>query len=297
MTKHKGLLMFSLFFVLMLHLVKAQELKIATYNIRNANKSDSINGNGWGQRLPIITKLIEYNQFDIIGMQEVLHSQKEDLENCLTQYKHIGVGRDDAKTKGEYASIFFKINRFDLIESGTFWLSQITDKPNKGWDAALPRICTWVQLKDKKHNKKIWFFNLHMDHIGVLARHESSKLVIDKIRQMCQADAAILVGDFNVDQRSESYKILANAFQDAYEASSFRYAFTGTFNGFNPNNNSDDRIDHVFINSSLIAERYAILTDSYRSKRTKADNNVNDEFILRLPSDHFPISVELKYKQ
>ena len=102
--------------------------------------------------------------------------------NALSTYNYyIGVGRDDGKTKGEYAPIFYRKDRFKLLRSGNFWLSENTIKPNKGWDAAYIRICTWGEFKDKTDKFKFWFFNLHMDHIGVVARRESAKLILSLI--------------------------------------------------------------------------------------------------------------------
>ena len=128
-------------------------------------------------------------------------------------------------------------DRFKLLRSGNFWLSENTIKPNKGWDAAYIRICTWGEFKDKTDKFKFWFFNLHMDHIGVVARRESAKLIIAKIKEMCAKDPVILTGDFNVDQTSESYQVLheSRILSDAYKVAQMRYATNGTCTGWNPN--------------------------------------------------------------
>ena len=267
--------------------VQSQNLNIATYNIRLENSGDSLQGNAWSKRCPIICELVRYHDFDIWGTQEVLHNQLLALQKNLPEYNHVGVGRDDGATKGEYASIFYKKDRFANLKSGHFWLSTDTEKPNKGWDAALPRICTWVRLQETGTNRIFWFFNLHFDHVGVEARRESAKLVLKKIIEMCGTEPVILVGDFNVDQRNESYALLQNSGKlfDSYEKAKIRYAQTGTFNGFNPNGNSDSRIDHIFVSSHFDVVRYGILTDSYR-----------DESSIRLPSDHFPVRAEARWR-
>ena len=267
--------------------VQSQDLNIATYNIRNENRGDSLQGNAWSKRLPVICELVRYHDFDVWGAQEVLHKQMIDVQKILNDYNHVGVGRDDGVTKGEYASIFYKKDRFTNLKSGHFWLSTDTEKPNKGWDAALPRICTWVRLQETGTNRTFWFFNLHFDHIGVEARRESAKLVLKKIIEMCGNEPVILVGDFNVDQRNESYALLQNSGRlfDSYEKTKIRYAQTGTFNGFNPNGNSDSRIDHIFVSSHFDVIRYGILTDSYR-----------DETSIRLPSDHFPVKAVVRWR-
>ena len=285
--------------MLCLGVLYAQDLIVGTYNVRNNNQGDAQKGNGWDQRCPVIVNLIQFNDFDIIGTQEVLHDQLEDLLAGLPEYQHVGVGRDDGKTKGEYAPILYKKERFKLLKSGDFWMAEKTDHPNKGWDAALPRICSWAQFKDKTKKKKIWFFNLHMDHVGVEARRQSAKLVLEKIKEMCGKDAVILTCDFNVDQTHKSYELLANSdiLSDSYEKARIRYALNGTFNAFKGNLMTNSRIDHIFISDKFIVDRYGILTDSYRTPKSNSEKlQVGDfprevfslEADVRMPSDHFP---------
>ncbi len=295
-----------LFVAFGLSLSHAQTLTVASYNIRNANQSDSINGNGWHQRCPVITQLVSFYDFDIWGAQEVLNRQLNDLLAGLPQYTSVGVGRDDGKTKGEYAPIFYKKDKITLLKSGDFWLSEQTDHPNKGWDAALPRICSWGYFKDKKSGLKFWFFNLHMDHVGVVARSESSKLVLKKIQEMCGKEPVILTGDFNVDQTHEGYDILTASplLTDSYERATVRYALNGTFNSFDPNLMTDSRIDHMFVSPAFDVLKYGVLTDTYRGKTNNTESIKGkdapqeisfQQYEARTPSDHFPIMAVLKY--
>jgi endonuclease/exonuclease/phosphatase family metal-dependent hydrolase len=212
----------------------------------------------------------------------------DDLLAVLPGYGHISAGRDDGKAKGEASPIFYKTSRFEVLKSGHFWLSEQPDRPSKGWDAALNRICTWGQFKDKESGKAFWFFNLHMDHVGVVARAESAKLVLAKIKEICGAEPVILTGDFNVDQRNESYTLIAESglLRCAYETAVVRYAHSGTFNAFNTQVTSDSRIDHIFVSKDFTVERYGILTDTY----------VPQEGPPRLPSDHYPVKVVLSNK-
>jgi len=278
----KTLLTFMLA-VLACCIAHAQKMTVATYNIRLYNAGDIKNGNGWDVRCPVVADLIRFHDFDIWGGQEVVHNQLNDLLAALPEYHYTGVGRDDGKTRGEYSPIFYKKDRFDLLKSGNFWLSEKTDTPNKGWDAACIRICSWGQFKDKESGKVFWAFNLHMDHVGTVARAESAKLVLAKVREMCEGQPTILMGDFNVDQRNESYKLIAESglLRDAYEICAVRYAYNGTFNNFDVQHNSDSRIDHIFVTKDFKVERYGILTDTYFPKGGP----------LRLPSDHYPVKV------
>lgn len=252
--------------------------------------------------MPVICDMVRYQDFDIWGAQEVLHNQLTDLLDCLTDYTYVGVGRDDGKTEGEYAPIFWKKSKFDLLDSGHFWLSEETAYPNKGWDAALPRICTWGRFREKETGTRFWFFNLHMDHRGVMARQKSAALVLEKIRELSESEPVMLTGDFNVDQTHSSYSIIQSSslLADAYEKATLRHASTGTFNNFDINLKTESRIDHIFLSPGIRVERYGLITDFYFAPDSRADSvksaNFPDEVSLikhraRLPSDHYPVVI------
>jgi endonuclease/exonuclease/phosphatase family metal-dependent hydrolase len=257
-------------------ITRAQQLSIGTYNLRYSNNGDSTAGNGWGQRYPQIANLIRFQDLDIFGTQEAKFHQLNELTDSLPGYKWFGAGRDDGQHGGEHSAVFYKQNKFTILKSGNFWMSTITDRPNKGWDAALPRICTWVQFKETKTGFTFYFFNLHMDHIGVVARHESARLVLEKIRQMAGKMPTILTGDFNVDQTSDSYAVINNSglLKDSYVLSPVKLAPSNTFNGFDANTAGDKRIDHIFVTKDFKVQRYGILTNTYHGKT---------------PSDHYPV--------
>lgn len=303
-------IIYSLFFVLFATcLLQAETMVVATYNIRNANQGDSINGNGWGQRYPYIASLVQFHGFDIFGTQEGKIWQLHDLKNAMPGYDYIGVGRDDGKEAGEFSAIFYRTGKFEVLEHGDFWLSTVTDRPNKGWDAVLPRICTWGKFRDKDSGFTFLFFNLHMDHVGVKARAESAKLILSKIKEQPAHIPVILTGDFNVDQHNESFKLLDNSgvLRDSYEIAGFRYAPNGTFNSFHPDRLTDSRIDHLFLTDDFEVLKYGILTDTYRSevkesKDKQVDGNFPKEVSLqkyeaRTPSDHFPVMIVVEMKK
>ncbi|PAW93535.1 endonuclease [Mucilaginibacter sp. MD40] len=259
-----------------------RQLNIATYNLRNANQGDSTAGNGWGQRFPWAAKLMLFQDIDIFGTQELKYHQITDLTDSLPGYKWLGVGRDDGKVGGEFSAIFYKSTRFQVLKHGDFWLSTVTDRPNKGWDAALPRICTWAQFREIKTGFTFYFFNLHMDHIGVVARRESAKLILQKVKQMAGNTATILTGDFNVDQTSDSYAVINNSgvLKDTYVLSPLKMAPNDTFNDFNASTAGDKRIDHIFVTKNFKVLRYGILTNTYHG---------------RTPSDHYPVEAVITY--
>ncbi len=281
-------------------------LRVATYNLRNANPGDSLKGDGWYVRRAPVAELIRYHDFDIFGTQELIHRQITDMAADLPAYAWMGVARDDGAAKGEYSAIFYKKERLEKLHGGDFWLSPTPDRPGLGWDAACIRICTWGHFRDRATDRRFWFFNLHMDHIGVQARRESARLVLAKIKEMCGSDRVILTGDFNVDQRNESYVLLRDSgiLADCYEAARVRYALNGTFNAFNPEAFTDERIDHIFVSPAFGVEKYAVLTDTYRSAaQTPEDAPAKDfpaglslkRYRARVPSDHFPVTADLSW--
>lgn len=284
---------------------RATTMQVGSYNIRYDSRTDSLNGNGWGQRCPIIASQIIFHDLEIFGAQEGKHEPLELLKSYLPGYEYIGVGRDDGKEKGEHSAIFYRTDLFDLLDHGDFWLSQTPDVPSIGWDAALNRICTWGHFKVKSTRQEFFYFNLHMDHIGVQARMESAKLVVSKIREISGGKPVILTGDFNVDQTNPIYNTFTDSgiLEDSYEICEIRYALNGTANGFDPNRFTTSRIDHVFVTPGTRVIRYGVLTDTYRTKTPEAqkyeDGNFPKEisfqaYQARTPSDHFPVKVILQ---
>ncbi len=256
--------------------INAQAINIASYNVRYDNNRDT--GNLWVDRLPKIASLIQYHNFDIIGVQEGLYHQLNGLKQALGEFEYYGIGRDDGKIAGEFSAIFFKKNRFAIIDKGNFWLSTSPDMPSKGWDANIKRICTWVKLNDIQLGKTFFVFNVHFDHEGYMARRESSKLILQKIKAIALNSPVILTGDFNGDHDSEWYKTIqaSSVLKDAYFLVDKPYALNGSFNGFNTTTIKTGIIDHIFVTEHFKVSKYGLLTDTYFGK---------------YPSDHFPVAI------
>ena len=159
------------------------------------------------------------------GLQEVLKNQLDDLEKLLPNYGWVGVGRDDGINKGEFTPIFYLKQRFELLSSGTFWLSKTPDEAgSRGWDAACKRIVTWAEFKDRAFESRFYHFNTHFDHIGFNAKHKSAYLLLRKIQEICSDLPTIVTGDFNCNERSETYKILTGHGRKDLEYRSLRDA-------------------------------------------------------------------------
>ena len=283
------------------------QMLVGSYNIRLKVSSDSVKGNVWQKRCQVICDQVNFMSPDIFGTQEVLHVQLLDMLQGLDGYDYIGVGRDDGKTGGEYAAIFYKPDRLRLLDQGNFWLSETPDRPGLGWDAACVRVCTWGRFarQTATDDEAFYFFNLHMDHVGVVARREGAKLIVRKIREIAQGAPVIVTGDFNVDQKDEIYSIFTESglLKDSYLATRLRFAANGTFNSFDTELYTDSRIDHIFVSPETEVESYGVLTNSYwmpnddsaaKLKGHDAPQQIDfSKYTRRQPSDHYPVFVRL----
>ena len=258
----------------------AQSMNIATYNIRFDNPNDI--GNLWKDRAPHLVNLIKFHQMDIIGTQEGMYHQLEEIKNELG-FPYVGVGRDKGGKEGEFSAVFYNPEKVKVLDQSTFWLSETPENPSKGWDAALNRVCTWVKFEGND-GKKFYVFNIHYDHIGQKAREESSKLVIRKIKEINKENLPVVfMGDFNVMPDNPAYRtVLDNSdLKDSRLISKNpSIGNQGTFNGYNWEKLPEGIIDHIFVSPNITVLRHGILTDNYG---------------MKYPSDHFPVMVEISW--
>lgn len=262
--------------------ILAQQMNIVTFNIRFNNPGDGINA--WPNRIEMVTGLIRFHEADIFGMQEALIGQIEDIQKELPGFEWIGLGRDDGDRKGEFSPLFFRKSKFILIEHGTFWLSETPDKPSKGWDAAFNRVVTWGKFQSKETGKRFYVFNTHFDHMGVEARKNSAVLIRNKIEEMTYQNnlPVILTGDFNLTPDTEPISLIKKYLSDSWDISKEApYGPVGTFNGFTPGSEGDNRIDYIFVNGRIQILKYGVLSET------------KDQ---RSPSDHLPVFVKVQLK-
>ena len=263
-------------------LVFSQDLKVMTYNIRLSVDSDK--ENSWNNRKQETMALMSYYHPDYFGVQEAIPQQMIDIKTNLKDYDFVGVGRDDGKNQGEYSAIFYDKNKLEVTKSGTFWLSETPEKPSKGWDAAYNRVCTYAFFKIKKTGKQFLAMNLHFDHVGDVARVNSAKLILEKIKKLNPKNVPLtLTGDFNLTDDSEPIKIISKSLDNVfYHSKKTHYGPKGTFTGFDINTIPQDRIDYIFVKG------FDVL-----SNRTINDRREN----LLYPSDHFPVLAEISFKK
>ncbi len=179
---------------------QATELKVVTFNIRYDNPDDGINT--WQNRLPSVNRFITDTDADVMGLQEVLHNQLTDLKNNHPDYEGFGIGREDGDKAGEFCPVFWKKEKYDVLDKGYFWLSENPETPGLGWDAACERTAVWVVLKDKATQKELLFINTHLDHMGQVARTNSVELLLKRMDELAAGRPIILTGDFNAEPTS-----------------------------------------------------------------------------------------------
>jgi len=258
-------------------------IRIMTYNIRVA-VDEGINS--WDNRKDLVAGIIRDYKADIVGLQEGLKVQLDDLKNLLPDYSWVGAGRDDGKEKGEYAAVLYNHNRFELLEDTTIWLSETPEKPSVGWDAALNRIITWVKFKDKVTNKIFYHFNTHFDHMGEMARLESADLLNDKVAEIAGKNPALVTGDMNFIPESKGYKILTGGRRN-YLFDTQKVAVVDesgkniTFNDFGRSLVEGNKFDYIFIKNNIEVIKHKIITDTFNG---------------RYPSDHMPVFAEVIIK-
>ncbi|MCX6244037.1 MAG: endonuclease/exonuclease/phosphatase family protein [Bacteroidetes bacterium] len=273
-----------LFSVLVFTVSGQTQLKVLTFNIRYDNPADG--EFGWQKRLPLLDSVMQAERPDVIGLQEVLKNQAEDLKKMLKGYAMAGVGRDDGKEKGEYAAVFYRTDRFEKEAGSTFWLSETPEIPGSmSWNTACTRIVTWVKLKNKKSGQVFFVFNTHFDHASLLAREESAKLLLRKIIEIAGSNSSIITGDFNDTESSNTIKTLTSGPQglentrslSAMPAEGPEYTFIGF--PFNPE--KENSIDFIFLKNkgNIRVTRHRIITFHRGDK---------------YPSDHLPVCAELE---
>lgn len=264
---------------------QAQPFKVMSFNIRWGNAQDppSI----WEDRRELLLKTIQADGPDILGVQEALLKQVRYLRDELDGYVFFGAGRDNGKLAGEMCAIFYRSERFRRIGGGHFWLSETPDVPGStGWDAAFPRMVSWLRLRDKTNGRVLFIANTHFDHRGDEARLNSARLVRQRLPELAQDNPIVVIGDFNCTEDSEPYSVLVSGedegrmkLADAYRAiHPDRSEKEATYHGFR-GDREGSRIDWILHGLGL---------------QTLAAGIDTAHEGLKYPSDHFPVTATLR---
>lgn len=281
-------------------------VRILTYNVRRDVPADG--AYDWAGRREAVAGTLRLHRPDLVGLQEPLAHQYDDVRAALPGYEWVGRSRCEGEREDEFCPVGYRRDRFERRDAGTFWLSETPEDPGSvGWDASWPRIATWVRLADRRTDADLVYLNTHLDHEGETARREGARLLRDRIPEIRGDAPAVVGGDLNCPTGGAAYAVLAgddeesgesvapdsstapdsltapdssggsSQFVDARVAS--RHPTHGPqttrtdFESIVP----DRRIDHVFV-AALAVDHYAVATDMG-----------GDDWY---PSDHLPVVVD-----
>lgn len=245
----------------------AEQLRLMSFNIRYDNPADG--KNNWRLRKDLAANAINFYDADIVGTQEVLKNQLDDLVTRMPRYAMTGVGRDDGKDQGEFAALWWKRDKFDLIDSGNFWLSSTPEEPGSlGWDGACVRIATWAILRHKESGKEIFALNTHLDHVGQQARSEGVSLILDRLNKLSGGRPVVVTGDFNSTPDSDVVAHITDPaapcrLTDARSNAPIVYGPAWTYHDFfSLPYDKRELIDYVFTGNGLKAISYGVLAET-----------------------------------
>lgn len=244
------------------------EIKVMSFNVL-VSQNDNVNN--WGQRKVAALNMLNEEKPTILGLQEATLPQVNYLAENLPQYGWVGIGREDGLNSGEFMAIFYLKDEVELLDSGTFWLSETPDEPSMGWDAACKRTCTWTKLKMKKTGTEFAYLNTHLDHVGKQAQRNGLALMVERCAQIVpQGMTAFVTADFNATTDDPIFEPLKADMLDARETAP-ETDRRGTFNGFD--NLQNVVIDHIF----------------YRGAEAKTFRVLDKYYGAPYISDHYPV--------
>ena len=268
----------------------ATPIKVMSFNIRYGSAKDG--ENHWNRRSYLVAETINLFDPDLLGGQEVLEFQAEFLKNNLPEYGFHGVGRQDGTTKGEYVPVMFKKDRFEMIASGHFWLSDTPEVAgSKSWDSSLPRMVSWVRLSDRRNNgANFVFMNTHFDHRGKTARLESARLIRKRAEEFMEKGLPLIItGDFNTTEDQQPYKALTSLntenktpILDSYRQSNPQRATDESTSSRWSGNRDGTRIDWI-LHSQEFATLQSVINYTHEGER--------------YPSDHYPVQAIVRLKK
>lgn len=266
--------------------VSAFEIDALSFNIRFDNPKDG--ENAWPNRKEMVGQWVKSESPDVIGLQEALRHQIDDIKKVATAYSEYGVGRDDGKSRGEHCTILYLKKRFSLDKSdcGTFWFSDTPEKiASKSWGNEIPRICTWARFIEKKTDKGFYVYNVHYDHRSQPSRLGASELIIQRISKRKRSnDPIILMGDFNASENNPAIKTFKDEplnLVDTFRVVKPDEKMVKTFHGFRGGSFSGGKIDHVFMLPKMGKVSSAEIVRFNKDKRYL--------------SDHYPVRAKLSF--
>jgi len=263
-------------------------LTVMSFNIRYGTANDG--PNHWTSRRQMLLDVIRDAEADVIGVQEALDAQLREIVAAMPHYAVLGVGRDDGRTRGEYAAILFRRDRLHVSDTGTFWFSDTPEVvASRSWGNTITRICTWARFIDSD-GRAFWHYNVHLDHQSQPSRERSAQLLAERVAARRSRDEPVLItGDFNVGENNPAIATLVGArqgaappFVDTFRARHPDERVVGTFTGFKLDATGGDKIDYILVQPGTEVLDAAIV-------RTSRDG--------RYPSDHFPVTARIRFRR
>jgi endonuclease/exonuclease/phosphatase family metal-dependent hydrolase len=257
-----------------------EPLTVMSFNIRYGTAKDG--ENDWTGRRAMLFDVVREHDADVIGLQEALAFQIDEIVAAAPGYATIGVGRDDGAARGEFTAILFRRSRFRVAESGTFWFSDTPAVPgSKSWGNNITRICSWARLIDRD-GRGFYVFNVHLDHQSQPSRERSTQLLVERVAaRSVPADPVVVTGDFNVGEKNPALAALSGRLVDTFRVVKPEETTVGTFTGFKFGATDGDKIDYIFAQP----ETEVVHSEIVRFSRNE-----------RYPSDHFPIVARLLFR-
>lgn len=302
-------------------------LKFMSFNLRYDTTSHPLMSEQ--VRGPHLMSLIEGYGVDSVGFCEATDTWMKFLrpEMAKLGYSYVGAGRDNGLddvnktgTGNEFTPVFYRNDKYELVDSDTFWLSRTPDvKSGTDWNAANTRICTYAVLKNKATGEMYAHFATHLDHVSETARLNGVRIImarIDEIREKYDGIPVLLTGDLNQVSSDENadygettfFRMLSSRMDSSAHIAEKTVIIGNTMSGYqNPatwdgtNNNITDvpsvdylnqAIDYLFLTKGLFeVKTYTVVNDTF-------DFDYNGtHYEGHACSDHWGVYCEAKLKE
>lgn len=268
---------------------RGEPLRVMSFNVRYGSAPDG--ANVWANRRALLLQTIRAFDPDLLGAQEALAFQCEELRDAMAGHAFVGVGRDDGKDKGEFSPVYYRASRFQQTAAGHFWLSETPEVPgSKSWDSAFPRMATWVRLRDRRDNsRELIFVNTHWDHAGPVARLRAAQIIRERIKSLAGPDVAVVVtGDLNCTEDDEPHAVLIGRGDDSL-------TLTDSYRAAHPDRHTDEATFHGF-KGTIAGSRidFVFHTSQYKTVEAEIDRVREGEVY---PSDHYPVTAVLRARE